>query len=108
MISKIEIDNVVETIINYYHPEKIILFGSYALGNADENSDLDICVVKKDNRPRQIRQRELAILLADTKLPLEIIVLKPEDLLAEVSKNNIKYDIVNKGKVVYDSIRAGN
>ena len=30
------------------NPEKIILFGSYAYGTPNENSDLDICIIKKD------------------------------------------------------------
>lgn len=30
------------------HPEKIILFGSYAYGEPTEDSDLDICVVERN------------------------------------------------------------
>jgi predicted nucleotidyltransferase len=31
------------------HPYQVILFGSYVYGTPDENSDLDICVIKKAN-----------------------------------------------------------
>ena len=33
--------------IKKYKPEKIILFGSYARGDADKYSDLDFVVIKK-------------------------------------------------------------
>ena len=32
---------IVERIKKEYHPEKIILFGSYAYGTPDKNSDVD-------------------------------------------------------------------
>ena len=44
------------------NPEKIILFGSYAYGEPDENSDLDIMIIEQDytNRYDEInRAKEL-------------------------------------------------
>ena len=40
-----KIDRFVETVIYEYNPEQIILYGSYAKGTNDENSDIDIAVI---------------------------------------------------------------
>ena len=48
MISKTKISNIVNRIAENYDPEKIILFGSYATGTANDDSDLDFIIVKKN------------------------------------------------------------
>lgn len=41
------ISEITEKIKGEYYPEKIILFGSYAYGNPDSNSDIDLLIIKK-------------------------------------------------------------
>ena len=45
MIYKEQIQDITTTIVNNYHPDKIILFGSYAKGTANENSDFDVLIL---------------------------------------------------------------
>lgn len=40
---------LVKSLTKKYHVEEIYLFGSYARGEADENSDLDFLVEKDSN-----------------------------------------------------------
>ena len=42
------IDQIVDIIVSLAEPEKIILFGSYARGDATEKSDIDLLVLKKN------------------------------------------------------------
>jgi predicted nucleotidyltransferase len=44
MLSEQEIQNIINTIVEGYKPEKNILFGSYVNGNITEDSDLDIAI----------------------------------------------------------------
>lgn len=46
MLSEEKIQRVVERIVQAAHPSKVILFDSYARGNANENSDLDLMVIE--------------------------------------------------------------
>ena len=47
MISPEMIEEVKNRLVSTYNPEKIYLFGSYAWGTPDEESDLDLLVVVK-------------------------------------------------------------
>lgn len=40
-----KINRFVETVIPEYNPEKIVLYGSYAKGTNNENSDIDIAII---------------------------------------------------------------
>lgn len=46
-----------------YEPERVYLFGSWARGEADVLSDLDVVVIKSTDRPFLERLREVARLL---------------------------------------------
>ena len=39
------------SIVRYFNPRKVILFGSRARGDADENSDIDLLVLLDDDAP---------------------------------------------------------
>ncbi len=64
-----EIENISSRIIAKYRPEKVILFGSAALGKATPESDLDFLIIKKDT-PHfgEDRIREFSVLI-DRKVP---------------------------------------
>jgi predicted nucleotidyltransferase len=46
------VSQIVDKIIREYQPKKIILFGSYAYGEPNEDSDIDLLIVKNtDKKP---------------------------------------------------------
>ncbi|MFQ5637821.1 MAG: nucleotidyltransferase domain-containing protein [bacterium] len=98
---------IVERIINSVDPEKIILFGSYAYGSPDKNSDLDLLVViKQSNQPRYKRARAIRKHLWDiTDLPKDIVVYTEDEI---DDWRNVKQafttTIVEKGKVLYEKV----
>lgn len=51
---KIELDNIIKEINKTSKITAAYLFGSYAYGNPNENSDLDICIVTDDRAKRKI------------------------------------------------------
>ena len=55
MIGTDKISEIVNKIASGYQPDKIILFGSYASGTPNEDSDLDLFVIKDTDLPRPQR-----------------------------------------------------
>lgn len=45
---------IVERLVNAYHPERIYLFGSMARGEAGLDSDYDILLVMPDDAPSEL------------------------------------------------------
>ncbi|HAQ19430.1 MAG TPA: nucleotidyltransferase domain-containing protein [Prolixibacteraceae bacterium] len=87
-----------------YNPEKIILFGSYATGNPDENSDLDLFIIKETNLPRPERTIQVRKMLFGAKIPIDLIVYTPKEI--EESKENkfsFVHEVLNTGKTLYSN-----
>jgi predicted nucleotidyltransferase len=62
MITDTTIKEIIGLIAEEYGPEKIILFGSYARGTADSDSDLDLLVISDKERHLPRRKRGLTLL----------------------------------------------
>lgn len=88
----------------HYHPEKIILFGSFAKGHISPDSDLDLLIVKKNLPVRYWdRIKTIAPLLAECAVGVDYVLWTPEELKNEIGKNNfLREEIFEKGKVLYD------
>ncbi|MGV8146820.1 MAG: nucleotidyltransferase domain-containing protein [Alkaliphilus sp.] len=80
MISRKKIDEIVKTIVVNVNPERVILFGSYAEGAPNEDSDLDILVVKNTSIPRHKRAREIRKYLRGIKVPIDLLVYTQEEI----------------------------
>ena len=46
MLEQATLDNIIKRIVEVAHPERIILFGSAARGDARPDSDVDLLVIK--------------------------------------------------------------
>jgi predicted nucleotidyltransferase len=72
------LDEIV-VILKSYDPERIILFGSRARGEADEYSDYDLMVIKRTDRPFLDRLRDMVPYLRQITRPADILVYTPEE-----------------------------
>jgi predicted nucleotidyltransferase len=103
MIGKDKISEIVNKIASGYNPEKIILFGSYATGNPNEDSDLDLFVIKDTDLPRPQRTVQVRKMIYGSMVPIDLIVYTPKEI--EESKENIfgfVYKVLNTGKTLYE------
>jgi predicted nucleotidyltransferase len=90
-----------------FHPDKVILFGSYARGEATTNSDVDMLVVMESEAPRFERSVPLRLALSERWTePIEIIVRSPE-VYARRSRvpSTLEYEATKDGLVLYDKNR---
>ena len=102
-----EINKIKHILINKYKPEKIILFGSYAWGKPNRDSDLDFLVIKHVDKPRPSREQDIYSLLMryfkNRQLPVDVIVHTPKETEERMSIGDpfIK-DILTRGKIIYE------
>lgn len=100
---QIEIRKLVKVISKKYKPEKIILFGSMARNQADEDSDIDMLIVKKTGKRRVDRIGEV-LNLVDYSLAFEPLVLTPKELEERQKLGDFfVLDILREGKVLYEA-----
>ena len=104
MVESRQIREVVDKIVRMFHPERVILFGSYAYGNPTEDSDVDILVVMPLNGKKPVRQEAEVVLAVHGGFPMDLIVQSPERLKQRIEMQDIFIrEIIEKGKVLYDS-----
>ena len=97
------IQAAVDRIVAAANPTKVILFGSYARGEANEDSDLDLMVVEPvvdDRATEMIRLRR-----AVGRVGIGVDVLVYSDAEYEERKDwlsNVVYWAAREGKVLYE------
>lgn len=98
------LSEVVDRIVRKFHPEKIILFGSWARGTAREDSDLDLLVVLAKTEHTRKAAIQIGNLLSNLPIGKDIIVTTPEDI-EKYGKTvgNILLPALTEGKVIYES-----
>ena len=99
---------IIDIIVKTFDPDTIILFGSRARGDAHENSDFDICVLKKGITGRRTIARTLYRALYGVGVPVELIVDTPDTLKKYKDNKHLIYcEISRYGKMIYEKPRAG-
>jgi predicted nucleotidyltransferase len=93
-------------IADEFHPDKIILFGSYAYGTPNADSDVDLLVVMptRDRHAQAVRIRwRLA-----APFPLDLIIRTPKDMAWRLKEGeSFTSTIVSQGKVLYEKNDPG-
>lgn len=96
----------VRRIVRELHPEKIILFGSYAYGNPTPDSDVDLLVVMKTKVSRTERSWAVSRLLIPRPFPVDILVKTPQEMARALRGGDFFIDeIVSQGRVLYEQRR---
>src|SRR3989338_9986804 len=97
-----KIQEVANKIARNFKPEKIILFGSYAWGKPQADSDVDLFVIAATKNTRELT-RKIDGSLSKRTFPLDIIVYRPESVERNLKAGDFFIrNIVNKGKILYD------
>jgi len=97
------IAEMVRRLVERFHPQRIILFGSHARGTAGPDSDVDLLVVTEVSGSKRRLAVEMDLALADRKLPLDLVVVTPEEMARYRDVvGHVLYPVVREGKVLYD------
>jgi predicted nucleotidyltransferase len=98
------IEEVVEKLRKDYQPEKIILYGSYAYGQPDEDSDIDLFIVKNTDKRWVDRFVEVKRIIYDQnrRISIQPMVYTPDEIQDRLAINdNFIEEIINRGEVLY-------
>ena len=98
------IEDILKKLVAHYAPQKVILFGSHAYGEADRDSDIDLLIIK--DTPERFIDRWVTVsrILNGThpSLPLEPLVLTPHEVERRLAVGDqFIAQILERGKVLY-------
>jgi predicted nucleotidyltransferase len=92
-------------IVERFHPERVILFGSYVYGQPDRHSDFDLLIIRRNIPSEKASNLEIANAFWDVPGPRPsfTILSKTPDRIAErlAVKSPFYEEIVGKGLEVY-------
>jgi HEPN domain-containing protein/predicted nucleotidyltransferase len=96
------LDAIVTRLVTGYDPDRVILYGSHATGEARRDSDIDLLIVKDTDRRPLDRRLEVERLLADRAVPLDLVVYTPDELrwLFAAGSPFIE-EVITHGRVLY-------
>jgi len=110
------ISKIAERIVERFRPQRVILFGSQAKGQAHEGSDIDLCVVMEtfDKPPHQVAreiEREVESIAPTIlwqgkalRVPVQVHVFSPEDFEGALLRAGVFVTtIAREGIVLYEA-----
>lgn len=101
-----QIKNLSNRIASLFHPDKIILFGSYAYGNPGTNSDVDLLVILPFTGNNFRKSLEI---LNESKpgFMVDILARRPDDTEMRYSSGDpLIREALDKGIILYESNRC--
>jgi len=103
MINMGLLEEVKKRLVATYDPLQIYLFGSYAWGHPDDESDLDILIVVEKSEKKSYKRPIAAYdALIDLDVPNDILVFTKAEFDARVENTStLIYKIKKQGKLVY-------
>lgn len=102
-----DLNNIVQAILSVMSPEKIIMFGSRARGDFQDDSDLDLMIIDSHSfgKERSRFQERIKIRKALEQIRIAKDILLYDKNEVEYWKDSINHIIANclrEGKVLYE------
>lgn len=100
------LDGLREEIVRAVNPQKIILFGSYAYGQPNEDSDIDLLVImpfegSAHQQAFEIRRR------INSSRPMDLMVRTPEFVAQRLEwGDSFMREVIEQGKTLYEAEHA--
>ena len=106
MIQDQQIKDFASEVAVHFSPEKIILFGSHARGQAYAGSDVDILIVL-DHETENVEKAIEILNLLHPHFALDLLVRRPKDVARRIAMNDyFMKQIIEQGVTLYDGSRS--
>lgn len=94
--------HIVGRILNVCPAEMIVLFGSYARGDQNEFSDIDLIVITRRKTHQKQLARQIRSSIARYGVKSDVLIRTTEELSSELLvKGSFIYSVFSKGKILY-------
>jgi predicted nucleotidyltransferase len=107
-VSEEVIDQMARRIARAVEPQRIVLFGSWARGTANEHSDVDFLIVEREPFGAQRSRRQEAAriwrYLSDFRIATDILVYSADEVAQwQDSSHHVIAQALREGRVLYES-----
>lgn len=104
MLNEQNIQQVVSRIVAAADPRRVIIFGSYGRGDADEGSDLDIMVIKKEVEDQVEEMIRLRTVIGNLKTGVDVLVYSEKEFERRSRvPGTILYWARKEGRMLYEA-----
>ncbi|MDW7712491.1 MAG: nucleotidyltransferase domain-containing protein [Deferrisomatales bacterium] len=103
MVDAEVLNKTVARLVEQFHPERVILFGSQARGTADSRSDVDLLVVCRDPGDRRALMTAMDRSLRGLPVATDIIVMTPDEFETDRRiPGTLARPAAREGRVLYE------
>lgn len=103
MVTMAEIQEVADRMVEAFHPDRVILFGSYAYGTPAPDSDVDLLVIMSFQGAAVDKAVEM-LSRVNPRFGVDLLVRRAEDVERRVGLGDFFLrEILEKGRVLYES-----
>ena len=103
MINEALIGMMVRRIVDDFEPQQIVVFGSWARGEAKEDSDVDLLVVMPFEGSKRDLQVSMRLALSEFDVPVDLIIASPQDIALKRDWNGLIYkEAYREGRIAYE------
>jgi len=107
MVNLSDIQSIASQIARKFHPDKILLFGSYACGKPTPDSDVDLLVSMRTSL-HSVEQAARIRKAVDFPFPVDLLVRTPEQIEERLALGDgFIRDVTCHGKVLYEADHQG-
>ena len=102
MVQHRQIRDYVRKLTDRFHPQRVVLFGSYAYGRPSTDSDVDLLVVLPHDGHSAVMASEIRKRIK-AGFPLDLVVRSPEELQRRLAMGDgFIREIMERGKPLYE------
>ncbi len=103
MLNDKALQQITSNVLKVSNPNKIIMFGSYARKEADEDSDLDLLIIEQEIVDRGKEMITIRNAIGDVGIGVDVIVCS-ESYVKEWGhvRNTLVHQALKEGKILYE------
>ena len=97
------LQEIANRIVEAFHPEKVVLFGSRAAGSPHADSDVDLLVIMETGGSPIQRAVAVKRVARPRFVAMDVLVKTPEEVAAQLRRGNFMLrQILEDGRVLYE------